>query len=212
MTMTHRVGAWVAAVVLAVTGGFGATTAAQERPAASSAAPQDVKTADGFGHGIKVHGRWTIEVRNPDGSLVSRQEFDNALVRHSQLGGGAHVFGGDRALTNFVMGFPMESNWRIVLADSIDENTNSWFVGGACDGVCRMAVTKGFSPNQDAQLTGSVTVGQTAGQDGRRIGVVGTEIVDSGTGVYIFSTRVLSQPVTIAPGQIVQVKVVFSFS
>jgi len=29
--------------------------------------------------GIKVHGRWIIEIRNPDGSLVSRREFDNAL-------------------------------------------------------------------------------------------------------------------------------------
>ena len=28
---------------------------------------------------IQVHGHWTIEVRNPDGSLVSRTEFDNAL-------------------------------------------------------------------------------------------------------------------------------------
>lgn len=29
--------------------------------------------------GIKVHGHWTIEVREPDGTLASRREFDNAL-------------------------------------------------------------------------------------------------------------------------------------
>ena len=29
--------------------------------------------------GIKVHGHWVIEIRNPDGSLVRRREFDNAL-------------------------------------------------------------------------------------------------------------------------------------
>ena len=29
--------------------------------------------------GIAVHGHWTIEVRNPDGSLVVHREFDNAL-------------------------------------------------------------------------------------------------------------------------------------
>ena len=29
--------------------------------------------------GIAVHGHWTIEVRNPDGSLVECREFDNAL-------------------------------------------------------------------------------------------------------------------------------------
>ena len=31
--------------------------------------------------GIKVHGHWTIEVRDTDGSLVTRREFDNALTR-----------------------------------------------------------------------------------------------------------------------------------
>ena len=30
--------------------------------------------------GIKVHGRWIIEVRNPDGKLVTRREFENALT------------------------------------------------------------------------------------------------------------------------------------
>lgn len=29
--------------------------------------------------GIQVHGHWTIEVRNPDGKLVSHTEFENAL-------------------------------------------------------------------------------------------------------------------------------------
>jgi hypothetical protein len=30
--------------------------------------------------GIKVHRRWTIDVRQPDGKLVSHHEFDNALT------------------------------------------------------------------------------------------------------------------------------------
>jgi hypothetical protein len=29
---------------------------------------------------IKVHGHWIIEVRNPDGSLATREEFENALT------------------------------------------------------------------------------------------------------------------------------------
>jgi hypothetical protein len=29
--------------------------------------------------GIKVHGHWTIEVRNPDGTLAERREFENYL-------------------------------------------------------------------------------------------------------------------------------------
>ena len=33
----------------------------------------------GHSEGIQVHGHWTIEVREPDSALVSRQEFDNDL-------------------------------------------------------------------------------------------------------------------------------------
>ena len=32
------------------------------------------------GEPVAVHGQWTIEVRNPDGSLAERREFDNALA------------------------------------------------------------------------------------------------------------------------------------
>ena len=33
---------------------------------------------DGSNEGIQVHGHWTIEVTNPDGSLASRTEFERA--------------------------------------------------------------------------------------------------------------------------------------
>lgn len=35
--------------------------------------------------GIKVHGHWTIDVRNPDGRLVTHREFENALVPQGAL-------------------------------------------------------------------------------------------------------------------------------
>jgi hypothetical protein len=35
--------------------------------------------AKGSREGIKVHGHWAIEVRNPDGSVVTHREFENAL-------------------------------------------------------------------------------------------------------------------------------------
>jgi hypothetical protein len=40
------------------------------------AATPHAKTA---GEGIAVHGRWIIDVRNPDGTLVSHQDFENAV-------------------------------------------------------------------------------------------------------------------------------------
>ena len=35
---------------------------------------------NGATEGIKIHGRWVIEVREPGGKLLSRHEFDNALT------------------------------------------------------------------------------------------------------------------------------------
>jgi hypothetical protein len=45
----------------------------------SSAAGEKLAN-DGSHQGIKVHGHWTIEVRNPDGSLATHREFENSLA------------------------------------------------------------------------------------------------------------------------------------
>lgn len=45
-------------------------------------------TATGGGgthEGIKVHGHWVIEVREPDGRLASRTEFDNAFSDNGHI-------------------------------------------------------------------------------------------------------------------------------
>jgi hypothetical protein len=39
----------------------------------------EAKPTEARNEGIKVHGRWTIDIKNPDGSLVSHHEFENAL-------------------------------------------------------------------------------------------------------------------------------------
>ncbi|MGC1413928.1 MAG: hypothetical protein WA817_01495 [Candidatus Acidiferrum sp.] len=46
--------------------------AAQNPPAKPSA-------SKGPSEGIKVHGHWTIEIRNPDGKVVTHREFENSL-------------------------------------------------------------------------------------------------------------------------------------
>lgn len=45
----------------------------------AEAAPATESTGRGPHEGIKVHGHWTIEVRNPDGNLVTHREFENSL-------------------------------------------------------------------------------------------------------------------------------------
>jgi hypothetical protein len=38
--------------------------------------------------GIKVHGHWVMEIRNPDGSTASRKEFENSLTTGTNSGNG----------------------------------------------------------------------------------------------------------------------------
>jgi hypothetical protein len=42
--------------------------------------PQAKPEAGGKTEGIKVHGHWVLEIKNPDGSLASRKEFENSLA------------------------------------------------------------------------------------------------------------------------------------
>jgi hypothetical protein len=50
-----------------------ATQATTPKPAAGSTAPK------GQPEGIQVHGHWVIEVKNPDGTVTARREFENAV-------------------------------------------------------------------------------------------------------------------------------------
>src|SRR2546423_15522419 len=52
----------------------------QSKPAKSRATQPEASPGRGQQEGIKVHGHWTIEVRNPDGTLVTHREFENALT------------------------------------------------------------------------------------------------------------------------------------
>ena len=54
--------------------------------------------------GLQVHGHWRVVVRNPDGSIASRHEFNNALVDEAVplralLGGPFNNFTGPQLLT-----------------------------------------------------------------------------------------------------------------
>jgi hypothetical protein len=65
--MTYRLCTLMTALVLAAAAGTVMVAAQAPHP------------SGGLGQGIKVHGHWVIEVRNPDGGLVERRQFDNAL-------------------------------------------------------------------------------------------------------------------------------------
>jgi hypothetical protein len=97
-------------------------------PAVQPAAP--AKRQPGGNHeGIHVHGHWTIEVRNPDGRLVSHTEFENSLVQ---------LYGAE-SLTALLAGYAVPGGYRVRLAsDSVkdtgpctgtgQEGTDDWCV------------------------------------------------------------------------------------
>jgi len=79
---------------------------AQSEESESSVA-EEKSPGDGRHEGIKVHGHWTIEVRNSDGTVVTRHEFENSLA------GG--TTGGGQALAGFLGRLFSTSFWLVRL-------------------------------------------------------------------------------------------------
>src|SRR5205807_2421379 len=62
--------------------------------------------------GIKVHGHWIIDVRNPDGTLVTHSEFENAVTAQ-----------GKDALAQYLARVSTVGLWQILLTST---GTNPW--------------------------------------------------------------------------------------
>ncbi len=99
-----------------------AATLAKAAPAAQPAA-QPAQTAapgkpapKGAHEGVTVHGHWVIEVRNPDGTLVSHTEFHNALDTN-----------GAATLSNVLLGQFAPGGYGVVLYNSAG--------GGPCQSI-----------------------------------------------------------------------------
>ena len=89
-----------------------------ERAAMSASplsSPVETTSAKGQHEGITVHGHWVMEVKNPDGTRVSRQEFENALVQP----------GGAQDLTFLLLGGATMGGYRVILSGS----SSSLFTG-----------------------------------------------------------------------------------
>lgn len=145
-------------------------------------APQD---------GIKVHGHWIIEVRNPDGSLVTHREFENSLCCN-----------GPALLAGCLVNGCSKGGWDIIFytvnAGTVCANPIN---GNVCD--INPAIPTLNPGGTSFTLNASFTAA-TAGS----INHVGTNANVVGGG---FSGTGLA-PTAVLAGQIVQFSVVFSFS
>lgn len=79
--------ATVAALLLIMAQAVPAQSVKRASPSAGAPHTQsqpELGKADGFSNSIKVHGDWTIVVRNPDGSVASTHQFENSISSGGQ--------------------------------------------------------------------------------------------------------------------------------
>jgi hypothetical protein len=170
---------------------------AQQKGLAEGQKTAKVKSSGGPNEGIKVHGHWTIDIRNPDGSLSCHFEFENAMVDGGSL------------LTGLLNGGAV-TRWRIEL-DGTAGVSNAPCSGNSG---CLVDATQGFAPGAPGQrlfqLQGTVTANQTG-----RIERVSTQWLNSTVSTGGTFTQKTLDPVdqkAIVNGQIIQVTVQISFS
>lgn len=196
-------------------------------------------TSGGGNHeGLKVHGHWTIEVRDPDGTVVTRREFENSLVTTNAPTG---FFTGSQLLVGLLSGAGAvgssggNSTWGIHLSSLNNGDTspctNTYFNGVLA---CSISpVTLAPNPNQNSilnilpnqfALSGTLPAVPASGT----IDTVSTTtalVYPSNPGVYThfaFSSATLGQPasgttpatppvVPVSAGQSVAVTVTYTF-
>jgi hypothetical protein len=170
--------------------------------------------------GIKVHGHWVIEVRNPDGSLATRREFQNALNpvgRRNLAGLLARASSAGRWSIAVIGATPLcpESPSGVCFITESDSVAN--FSAGV--GVStNLSVTLGGSDSNEVVLSGSVTALQAGGisivktDQGVCPGTSAAQACTNGNSAGDFSRSLLNSLLPVQQGQIIQVTVRFSFS
>jgi hypothetical protein len=168
--------------------------------------------------GVKVHGDWTLTVRNPDGTVAARHEFKNALAAH---------LGGDRLLAQLLGGAAVAGIWTVgfnVTAGGCNAGTNctiteSASTGGATSRDLTKSVPVSGPDAGKFVLRGSVRILNAATIDMVQTALTScapsvspASCIGSSANEAGVTQKWLSQGVTVAQDQLVEVKVVISFS
>jgi hypothetical protein len=81
----------------------------------------------GDSEGIRIHGHWVLEVKNPDGKLVERREFSNALVTDG------YVVSGNQILVALISGMAAAGAPAVVLVQGgVAANVSDTCYGTTC--------------------------------------------------------------------------------
>jgi len=133
-------------------------------PARISTADHSNRPAPASNDAIKVHGHWIIEVRNPDGKLTERREFENSLAEST----------GGNALADVLAQLQTLGGWAILLTKASCESTNFFNYptpAGACPGAPCATVVGAIGLGPDPQgdpntFYGGCYIGQTLSNAG----------------------------------------------
>ncbi|MGC1969166.1 MAG: hypothetical protein WA673_22085, partial [Candidatus Acidiferrales bacterium] len=93
-----------------------ASASATATAAPNPAAPQG--PSGGLTTGVQIHGHWKIVVRNPDGTVATRRDFENSIT-----------FNGAYLLQNILGGNMTPGAWAIGMGAQLSGNT------GPCAGI-----------------------------------------------------------------------------
>jgi len=200
-----------------------------QTPAKPTTSPASEPTG-GPKEGIKVHGHWTIDVRNPDGKLVSHRDFENALTID-----GATLM----ALILGRVNTPYQ--WAIILRHGpqaqgagpcalgfqcvIVEPNDDAFAGGVFVNSAHFLNLTVNVPTGNAANANKLVLSGTATASSNPVGddidTVATQLALCPAGVNPCPSNFISNPTTqatlspavaVAANQIIQVTVVISFS
>ena len=159
--------------------------------------PPQALGAQGPAQGINVHGHWVIEVRNADGTVQVRREFENALLPT-----------GKTTLINLFTGGAPMGLWAITVTGN----------PGPCSGQCNITEPNfsGFGgANTFKNLTKTANLGASefvlqgsfVAANDASVFVVVTTVENSG-----FFTSANFSPIAVQATQTVSVTVTFTFS
>ncbi|MDP2391317.1 MAG: hypothetical protein Q8N52_13390 [Acidobacteriota bacterium] len=188
--------------------------------------PAAAQPASAQDEGIKVHGEWVLEVRNPDGTLAMRAEFQNALTS-----------AGRAFLPRVLAGERRVGRWGVLIAGTGDLCTSPE-LGWDADDSLSLNFPESSARREDCALYDNniPKFGLTVSSVGGAIVLSGAVTIDGGGTVthvatnYLdcstiadgcpwgpmasgaFSRRQLPQPISVSSGQVVQVTVRISFS
>jgi hypothetical protein len=171
-----------------------------------TAAVEEKTAGDGKHEGIKVHGHWTVEVRNPDGGLVTHREFENALA--------------PTTLLNFflVRRYPV-GYWAVVLFGNVCQNGGCQINEAELGYPTNATSFNSLSATVPGTGSGFILDGlATASSSGTITAVRTQNIFCTSPGspcpveVQAFTQTTLSTPIQVSAGQTIAVTVNISFS